>query len=90
MADPPVSHDFVYVHTDIPAEMTIREWRAKRAAEHAAQRQQDRAGRAGGLLVAPGFVARKAAAKMSASVGVAAARRYFPRLNMRSFRRTAD
>jgi len=26
------SHDFVYVHTDIPPAMTIREWRAHRAA----------------------------------------------------------
>jgi hypothetical protein len=36
MADPPVSHDFAYVHTDIPAGMTIREWRAQRAAERGA------------------------------------------------------
>ena len=36
MADPPVSHDFVYVHTDIPAGMTIGEWRAQRAAERGA------------------------------------------------------
>ena len=28
MTDAPGSHDFVYVHTDIPAGMTIREWRA--------------------------------------------------------------
>ncbi len=38
MGDPPVSHDFVYVHTDIPAEMTIREWRANRVAERGAAR----------------------------------------------------
>ena len=38
MADPPGSHDFVYVHTDIPAGMTIREWRAHRAAERGASR----------------------------------------------------
>ena len=38
MTDEPVSHDFVYVHTDIPAGMTIREWRAQRAAERAARR----------------------------------------------------
>ena len=36
MADQPVSHDFVYVHTDIPPGMTIREWRAQRAAERGA------------------------------------------------------
>jgi hypothetical protein len=38
MADPPVSYDFGYVHTDIPAGMTIREWRAQRAADRAAAR----------------------------------------------------
>ena len=36
MTDAPISHDFVYVHTDIPAGMTIREWRAQRAADRAA------------------------------------------------------
>ena len=36
MADPELSHDFGYVHTDIPAGMTIREWRAQRAAERGA------------------------------------------------------
>jgi hypothetical protein len=33
MTDPPVTHDFAYFHTDIPAGMTIREWRAQRAVE---------------------------------------------------------
>jgi hypothetical protein len=32
MTDPPASHDFLYVHTDIPPGMTIRAWRAQRAA----------------------------------------------------------
>ena len=36
MNDEPISHDFVYVHTDIPAGMTIRQWRAQRAADRAA------------------------------------------------------
>ena len=36
MKDAPVSHDFGYVHTDIPAGMTIRQWRAQRAADRAA------------------------------------------------------
>ena len=36
MADQPVSHDFAYVDTDIPAGMTIRDWRAQRAAERRA------------------------------------------------------
>ena len=38
MPDQP-SYDFVYVHTDIPEGMTIREWRAQRAME----RRQSRA-----------------------------------------------
>ena len=39
MKDEPVSHDFIYVHADIPAGMTIREWRAQRAADRAAARR---------------------------------------------------
>jgi hypothetical protein len=39
--------DLLYVHTDIPAGMTIREWRAERAGRvatvHAAQRRARRA-----------------------------------------------
>src|SRR5215211_6671341 len=42
MTDEPVSHDFVYVHTDIPEGMTIREWRAQRAADRAAARRAAR------------------------------------------------
>jgi hypothetical protein len=38
MADQP-PYDFVYVHTDIPEGMTIREWRTHRAAERAAAQQ---------------------------------------------------
>jgi hypothetical protein len=44
MRDQLAAHDFVYVHTDIPAGITIRAWRAKRAAECAARRQQERQG----------------------------------------------
>jgi len=36
MADPRVSHDFDYIHTDIPAGMTILEWRAHRATKRRA------------------------------------------------------
>jgi hypothetical protein len=36
MPDEPVSCDLVYVHTDIPGGMTIREWRNHRAASFAA------------------------------------------------------
>ena len=35
-ADTPGSRDFVYVQTDIPAGMTIREWRTQRAANRPA------------------------------------------------------
>jgi hypothetical protein len=38
MAERPGSHDFVYVHTDIPEGMTIREWRRERAAARQATR----------------------------------------------------
>ena len=37
MAGPPELHSFAYVETDIPAGMTIREWRAQRAADRAAR-----------------------------------------------------
>jgi hypothetical protein len=45
MPDLPVSHDFVYVHTDIPAGMTIREWRAQRVADRAGAHRAAQAGR---------------------------------------------
>jgi hypothetical protein len=45
MADPPVTHDFAYVHTDIPAGMTIGEWRAHRAEERGASRATRRSRR---------------------------------------------
>ena len=50
MPDAGGPHDFIYVHTDIPEGMTIREWRAQRAAEraamHAAEREERRRQRA--------------------------------------------
>jgi hypothetical protein len=42
MPDQPDSYDFVYVDTDIPAGMTIREWRRQRATERIAQRKAER------------------------------------------------
>jgi hypothetical protein len=39
MTDAPISHDFGYVHTDIPEGITIREWRAQRAADRAEARR---------------------------------------------------
>jgi hypothetical protein len=44
MPDQP-PHDFAYVHTDIPEGMTIRDWRAQRAGERAAQQQAEREAR---------------------------------------------
>ncbi len=41
MSDKP-PYDFVYVHTDIPEGMTIREWRAQRAAERLTTRDAAR------------------------------------------------
>jgi hypothetical protein len=35
MTERPSSHDFLYVHTDIPEGMAIGEWRAARAVVHA-------------------------------------------------------
>ena len=37
--------DFVYVHTDIPEEMMMREWRVHRAAERAVERRASAADR---------------------------------------------
>ena len=45
MADPLGSHDFAYLHSDIPAGMTIREWKRARAAARAIERRPERARR---------------------------------------------
>jgi hypothetical protein len=42
MPDAGGHRDFIYVHTDIPEGMTIREWRAQRAAERAATQASQR------------------------------------------------
>ena len=39
MSDQPVSGEFVYADTDVPAGMTIGEWRAQRVADGAAPRR---------------------------------------------------
>jgi len=83
-----VPYDFVYVHTDIPEGMTMREWRGQRAVEREAQRQQDRAARrerVSALLTAP----RRAAAKMCQATRLVVARDRYPRPGIRSYRRTA-
>ena len=46
MSDEPASYDFVYVETDIPPGMTIREWRLQRSAERTARRMTQREARA--------------------------------------------
>ena len=43
MPEPLKSYDFVYVHTDIPEGMTIREWRAERAGRATRLRDAQRA-----------------------------------------------
>lgn len=50
MSDEARSYDFIYVETDIPPGMTIREWRAQRLAERSAMREQVRAARRGRAL----------------------------------------
>ncbi len=44
MVDQPRSHDFLYVESDIPPGLTIKQWRAQRAAEHAAHQHRANAG----------------------------------------------
>ncbi len=44
MVDQPRSHDFLYVASDIPPGLTIKQWRAQRAAEHAAHQHPAHAG----------------------------------------------
>jgi hypothetical protein len=39
MSSPAGPHDFIYEHTDIHEGMTIREWRAQRAAERLAMHE---------------------------------------------------
>lgn len=45
MPDQLSSYSFAYVHSDILPGMTIREWRAQRAAGHAAQQAAQREAR---------------------------------------------
>lgn len=42
MSSPAGPYDFVYEHTDIPEGMTIREWRAQRAAQRLAMQESAR------------------------------------------------
>jgi hypothetical protein len=73
--------DFVYVHTDVPDGMTIREWRVKHAANRTPRRRWRLRARAAAVAVcgaAPGALAwlRVArVARVSAGIGRRAARR---------------
>jgi hypothetical protein len=91
-------HDFVYVHTDIPEGMTIREWRAQRAAERGARREEEREARRRRLraaLTAPlAFARARAIARSGAAIMSRSARRRrrsarYPWPRIRSFRRAA-
>ncbi len=69
MTDRRGSYDFIYVHTDIPEGMTIREWRAQRAVEREAQRRQERAARRERVsaLLTPRIAAAKCARRRGSS-----------------------
>jgi hypothetical protein len=98
MSDPGGPYDFVYVHSDIPEGMTIRDWRRQRAAEQAVERERAPAARRRRVLAAAAAPAlglrerlRSAgnrAAKMLRAVRIPDGRGY-PRSRIRSFRRTA-
>ena len=45
MSDRPNAHAFLYVHTDIPAGMTMHEWRAQRATSRPRPRRRVLLGR---------------------------------------------
>ena len=66
------SRAFVYVHTDIPEGMTIREWRAERAAKRPARHRWRLSGRASAVTVlraAPGALAWPRMARVRARGG---------------------
>ena len=69
MPEPAGPYDFVYVHTDIPDGMTIREWRAQRAASSGRERQRRR--HAQRCLGAAASRGRGVARAVGASAGLA-------------------
>jgi len=94
MSEQTRAHDFVYVDTDIPEGMTIREWRAQRAA----RREEERAARRRRLRAAVtaqlAFAHARATARSSAAIICRPARRRrrsarYPWPRIRSFRRAA-
>ena len=98
MSGPTRAHDFVYVHTDLPEGMTIREWRAQRAADRVARREEERATRRRRVrttVTAPlAFAHALTVARRSAAIISRPARRRgrwtrYPLPRIRSFRRAA-
>lgn len=81
MPDEGLSHHFVYVHTDIPAGMTIREWRAQRAPQRPAS---DRP-----LVLACGIDVRAAVAAAWRAVAQALGRPRIARMRARAGRHRA-
>ncbi|MCD6725984.1 MAG: hypothetical protein LT070_01970 [Solirubrobacteraceae bacterium] len=84
MGDEPASYDFVYVETDIPPGMTIREWRAQRSAE-----RRRRALAPLIALASARTTGRSHAANMRDTVRRSPARARYPWPRIRSFRRSA-
>jgi hypothetical protein len=73
MPDVGGQYDFVYVHTDIPEGMTIREWRTARATERAraeARRRELRSARARALIRAPWLLLVASCKKAATFAGV--------------------
>lgn len=89
------AYDFVYVHTDIPEGMTIREWRAQRAAARSERERAARRRRVRAALTAPrAFANARAIARTGAAIISRPARRRrraarYPWPRIRSFRRAA-
>jgi hypothetical protein len=76
MADPLGSHDFAYVHSDIPAGMTIRGWKRDRAAARAIERRPERGTRRNQLVSrAASWRAREWPGRAGASLRVLRGRR---------------
>ena len=76
IAGPLGSHDFAYVHSDIPEGMTIREWKRALAAAHAIERGPERGTRRNQLVSrAASWRAREWPGRAGASLRVLRGRR---------------
>jgi hypothetical protein len=79
MTDKPISHDFVYVHTDIPPGMTISEWRAHHAPQTTKARARIRRVGRGGMRPMLAAAVRRVAAPFTLTLDTF--RRHEPRLH---------